>query len=314
MKTYAIAVDLGATNVRVALISIDGRIIEKIKDQTPKKGKNACVISDKIVEMISAIIVANPKAHVNGIGISSMGPLDYHRGGPLHSPNIPFTFVPLVQPLQKRFSLPVFLLNDANAAVYGERRFGAGKKKKNLVYITISTGIGAGAIVDGNLLLGKSGNAAEIGHMVIDTTYQLRCTCKKGIGHWEGYASGRNLPLFFEAWAKKQQKHMSTMPHHAKDIFDRARNADAHVLDFLDELHRINARAISNIMVSYDPELITIGGSVMLENSPLLLAGMQNYIDHYLTIPEIRVTPLGEDIGLLGAAAAVFENIKKRDV
>ena len=74
------------------------------------------------------------------------------------------------------------------------------------------------------------------------------------------------------------------------------------------------ARAISNIMVSYDPELITIGGSVMLENSPLLLAGMRNYIDHYLEIPEICVTPLGEDIGLLGAAAAVFENIKKRDV
>ena len=130
MRPYAIAVDLGATNVRVALVSSDGRIIQKIKNATPKAGRSGRVISDKIAEMISTVIAANPKAHPSGIGISSMGPLDYRRGGPLHSPNIPFAFVPLVQPLQKKFSLPVCLLNDANAAVCGEQRFGAGKKKK----------------------------------------------------------------------------------------------------------------------------------------------------------------------------------------
>ena len=308
MKTYALAVDLGATNVRVALIASDGRIIHKIKNLTPKQGKNARVISDTIIGMISVIMSAHPDTHPAGIGIASIGPLDYRRGGPLHSSNIPFAFVSLTRPLQKKFSLPVLLLNDANAGVRGERHFGAGKNKKNLVYITISTGIGGGVIVDGNALFGANGNAAEIGHMIIDSTYTTACGCKKGIGHWEAYASGQNIPQFFRAWAKHQGKHIDIKSLEAKDIFDQVRADDTLARNFLDTLNRINARAISNIIVSYDPELITIGGSVMLHNAPLLLAGIRKYIDHLLPIPEIRVTALGEDIGLLGAGAAVFES------
>lgn len=310
MKPYALAVDLGATNVRTALISSDGRIIHKIKNLTPKQGKSGRVISDAIAKMIGLLLAAHPdikRTDIAGIGISSMGPLDYRRGGPIHSPNIPFDFVPLVTPLRNIFSLPVYLYNDANAAVMGEQYFGAGKKKKNLVYVTISTGIGAGVIIDNNLLLGKSGNAAEIGHTAVDSSYQLPCTCKKGMGHWEGYASGRNIPRFFHVWAKTKNKTIDAMPREAKDIFDRANAGNTRTLNFLDELHRINARAISNIIVAYDPELITIGGSVMLENAPLLLGGIRTYVDTYLPLPEIRVTKLGQDIGLLGAAAVVFK-------
>jgi len=310
MNTYAIAVDLGATNVRVALIESNGRIIHKIKNLTPKKGKNARIISDTIIEMIGMIMSARPDIRPIGIGIASVGPLDYRHGGPVHSSNIPFAFVPLVRPLQKKFSLPVLLLNDANAGVRGEQHFGAGKNKKNLVYITISTGIGGGVIMDGNVLLGKSGNAAEIGHMIIDSTYKIACMCKKGIGHWEGYASGQNIPQFFRTWAKYHGKPISTKSYDAKGIFDQARAGDTLARHFLDELNRINARAISNIIVSYDPELITIGGSVMLQNADLLLTGIQKYIDHLLPVPEIRITLLGEDIGLLGAAAAVFEHVR----
>lgn len=307
---YALAIDLGASNVRVALISRDGKVIEKIKNKTPKHGKSGVVISQKIIEMIRQILVEHPDARPIGIGISSMGPLDYKRGGPLASPNIPFEFVPLAEPLRKKFAMPVSLLNDANAAVLGEQRFGAKENKqqnkKNMVYITISTGIGGGAIVDGKLLLGKSGNAAEVGHMIVDTTYNIRCSCKKGTGHWEGHASGRNMPKFFRVWAKVHGKKIGVVPTTAKDIFDRVHAGDAVAQEFLDVLHRVNARAISNIIVAYDPELIMIGGSVMLMNGPTLLAGIKKYIDRYLKTPEIRVTRLGDDIALLGAAAAVF--------
>ena len=142
--------------------------------------------------------------------------------------------------------------------------------------------------------------------MTIDTTYQLLCSCKKGFGHWEGHASGRNMPRFFTAWAKTKHLNIATMPHEAKDIFDLAAKRDPYAREFLKELHHINARAISNVIVAYDPELITIGGSVMLQNGSILLAGIRKYIDQYLPVPEIRVTPLGEDVTLLGAAAAVF--------
>lgn len=306
MNQYALAVDLGATNVRVGLVSSAGKIVAKIKDKTPKHGKNGRVIAEKIIEMIGGVLAAHRDARPVGMGISSLGPLDYKRGGPLHSPNIPFAFVPLVEPLRRKFSLPVFLLNDANAAALGERRFGAGKGKKNLVYITISTGIGGGAIVDGKLLIGATGNAAEVGHMIADTTYHIRCSCKKGIGHWEGLASGRNIPRFFKVWAGARGKEITVMPAAAKDVFDRVRSGNAMAREFLEELHRVNARAISNIIVAYDPELITIGGSVMLMNAPLLLSGIKKYVDHYLKTPDIRATRLGDDIALLGAAAAVF--------
>ncbi|MBI4225140.1 MAG: ROK family protein [Candidatus Sungbacteria bacterium] len=306
MNHYALAVDLGATNVRVGLVSPAGKIVAKIKDKTPKNGKNGAVVSHRIIGMIREIMTGYPDTRIMGIGISSIGPLDYKAGGPLHSPNIPFQFVPLEEPLRKKFSLPVFLLNDANAAVLAEQRFGAGKNKKNLVYITISTGIGGGAIVDGKLLLGKSGNAAEVGHMIADTAYSIRCSCKKGLGHWEGYASGRNIPKFFKVWAKAHGKKIAVMLPAAKDVFDSARSSNAVAREFLDVLHRVNARAISNIIVAYDPEIITIGGSVMLMNGPVLLAGIKKYVDRYLKLPEIRVTRLGDDIALLGAAAAVF--------
>lgn len=306
---YALVIDLGATNVRVGLVSSAGKIVAKMKDKTPKHGKNSRVISEKIIGMIQAIMAGHPDARPAGIGISSMGPIDYKRGGPLHSPNIPFAFVPLVKPLRKKFSIPVILLNDANAAVLGEQRFGAGKGKKNLVYITISTGIGGGAIVGGKLLIGKSGNAAEVGHMIVDTTYNLRCSCTKGIGHWEGCASGRNIPKFFQTWAKAHRIKIGAAPKQAKAVFDLAAAGNPAARGFLDALHRVNGRAISDVIVAYDPELITIGGSVMLMHGPLLLSGIKKYVDRYLKLPQIRVTRLGEDVALLGAAAGTFGSI-----
>lgn len=114
------------------------------------------------------------------------------------------------------------------------------------------------------------------------------------------------MSKFFRVWAKAHRKKIVTMPRTAKDVFESARSGNAMARQFLDVLHRVNARAISNIIVAYDPELITIGGSVMLMNGPLLLAGIKKYVDRYLKTPEIRVTRLGDDVALLGAAAAVF--------
>ena len=303
MRTV-IAVDLGATNVRVALVSSSGRIVRKTTQPTIKQGRNGSVVTQQIIRMIRGI---NHMHHskVEGIGIASIGPLDYRRGGPLRSPNVPFVFIPLVGPLRRAFQMPVSLLNDCNAAVLAEQRFGAGRNKRNIVYVTISTGIGAGVIAEGKLLLGKSGNAAEVGHFTIDTEYNLPCSCGRGTGHWEGYASGRSIPLFFRHWtgmhSKKSEKQFQT----AKDIFAAGSVRDPSVLEFFNELSKVNARAISDIIAAYDPELITLGGSVVLENKHIVLKGIKKYVDDFLGVPAIRITPLGEDIALLGAAVAV---------
>lgn len=309
MRT-AIAVDLGATNARVALISSSGQIIAKISEPTVKEGRDGRVISKQIMRMIRTMRDAHP-SKIMGIGIASIGPLDYTRGGPLQSPNVPFTFIPLVGPLQRAFRVPVSLFNDCNAAVLGEQRFGAGKNKKNLVYITISTGIGAGVIADGKLLLGKSGNAAEVGHFnLMGERSALSCSCGKGRGHWEAYASGSNIPHFFRFWVKQHgtahgRKIRGDM-RTAQDIFRSARQGDPTAKKFLDALAKINARALSTIITAYDPELITIGGSVALRNPSAIINGMKKYIDHYLPPPLIAMTKLGENITLLGAVAGFF--------
>lgn len=302
----AIAVDLGASNVRVALVSTNGKLVDKKTESTDKHGKAGATITNQIAGLIAQITKSASLKSFAGIGIASIGPLDYKKGGPIHSPNIPYSFVPLVKPLEKKFSLHVSLLNDTNAAVLGERLFGVGKNIDNLVYVTISTGIGGGAIVNGNLLLGKGGNAAEVGHLSVDTKYDMLCSCKKGTDHWEGLASGTNIPKFFATWAKSKNARVESFKT-TKEIFQEARNKNEVILQFLDALAKVNARAISDIIVAYDPQLITLGGSVVLNNKDIIISGIKKYVDHFLPLPRIQVTPLGDDIVLLGAGTAVFQ-------
>lgn len=308
-KKLAIAVDLGATNVRVALVSEDEKILTKLKDRTKKTGKSSVIVVRQIMEMIGVLLKEQNIKNISGIGISSIGPLDLKKGRIMKSPNFPFEFTSLLLPLKNKFSLPVLLLNDGRAAVLGERYFGVGKNSENLVYITISSGIGGGAIVNGNLLLGKDGNAGEIGHMNIDTKYDFPCSCGRGFGHWEACASGENLPKFFSFWLNKNNLKAGFEFANAKDIFDAARLGNKIAQKFIfDEIGKINAKAISNIIAVYNPELITIGGSVALNNKDLILPPIMKYLDHYLKTPKIKITSLGDNAGLLGAASSVFVN------
>ena len=159
----------------------------------PRPAKVDAYVEELVSRVMEATKLVPPGAEISGIGVASIGPLDLKRGGIASPANLPYRFIPLVKPLEEASGSKVALMNDANAAVLGERRFGAGKEHPDLVFITLSTGIGGGAIVDGHLLIGKDGNAAEIGHMVVDSEERLTCGCGRR-GHWEAYCSGRNLP------------------------------------------------------------------------------------------------------------------------
>lgn len=306
MQEIAIAIDFGATNLRTALITKSGKIILKLKRKTPHKGKSGKIITDEIISLVEEMLKGKSLIKISGIGVSSIGPLNYKNGQVINSPNIPFSKVPLVNPLKKKFNLPVFLFNDCTAAVWGEKHFGLGKKFKNIVYITISSGIGGGAIVDDHLLFGKGGNAVEIGHLKIDTKYNFPCGCKKGKGHWEGYCSGNNLPRFFNFWLKKNKINLDKKIKTSKEIFDLARKKNKIALNFLEEIGRFNAAGIGNVIVAYDPEIIILGGSVVLNNQEFILPYFKKYLEKYLPLPKITITHLGEDVTLFGAASLVF--------
>lgn len=307
MKRFAIAIDLGATNLRVALISREGKILGKKSVPTPQS-QSSQVIINEIVSLIQTTI-KNSRTTINqikGIGISAAAPVDISKGEIVNPPNIPCKKISPTETLKKKFHLPVTLYNDCTAAVWGEKHFGKGKKYKNIVYITISSGIGGGIISNDRLLLGRSGSAGEIGHFNIAAPYRFPCSCKKGINHWEGFCSGNNLPRFFKFW---QKNHKITPPyyvHNAKEIFALVKAKNKIALKFLKEVNKLNALGISNVIVAYDPEIIILGGAVVLNNKEIILAGIKKNVEKFLPIPKIVATSLKSDVSLFGAAALLF--------
>lgn len=301
-----IAVDIGATNVRVATGGIDG-LHEKVSELT-ETGKGAGGVSQQIIRLIEGVMEGTPET----IGIGSIGPIDMGKGEITNTPNYPFNHIPISQPLKEHFSVKASLVNDCAAAVLGEQRFGAGKGYSNLVYVTISTGLGGGAIVDNHLLKGKDGNAPEIGHITIDPYSDIKCGCGS-YGHWEAYASGSNIPKYAKklmklSWRRSLIADLTGGDLDlltSKTIYDAAKQGDEVALGVVAEIGRINAVGFANITNVFDPELITVGGSIALNNPRLVLDPIRENIDKHLINrkPEIMVTPLGEDAVLIGALA-----------
>ena len=305
-----IAVDIGATNIRVASGGSNG-LHEKVSELT-ETGKGAGGVSQQIIRLIEGIMEEKPET----IGIGSIGPIDMGKGEITNTPNYPFNYIPVSQPLEEHFGVKTRLVNDCAAAVLGEQRFGAGKGYSNLVYVTISTGLGGGAIVDDHLLKGKDGNAPEIGHITIDPYSKIKCGCGS-YGHWEAYASGINIPKYAKKLMKSSWKRSLIADLTggdidlltSKTIYDAAKQGDEIALGVVAEIGKINAVGFANITNVFDPELITVGGSITLNNPRLILDPILDNIDKHLINrkPEIMVTPLGEDAVLIGALALAMK-------
>lgn len=311
----ALGVDIGATWVRVAVSDTSGEILAKSKEAIRTSGE--LEVSSQVIKLVKELIAELnfQEGDIIGIGIASAGPMNRQKGELVTPSNIPLEVVPLAGPLKDEFNVEVELINDGVSAVLAESRYGAGQERENIVYITISTGIGGGVIMDGNLLLGKNGNAAEVGHFTIDEEEKLKCGCGRR-GHWEAYCSGSNIPNFVEMKLNslKFQRDNSSLLEikeeglggfQAKDLFDLARDGDEHALELVEELGRLNAIGFATVTEAYDPELITIGGGVALNNPDLILTPIKSKIERYTQneVPEIRITPLDENNVLYGAIA-----------
>ncbi len=319
VKELGIGVDVGGTNIRIALGDTDGRILARLSEETEKtKGPEG--VGNQIIEMIRSLRARETRAgRIRGIGIGSAGPLDLKRGGLMKPTNIPFDFVPLVEPLERTFDLPIYLLNDCGAAVLGERTFGAGKDHENLVYVTLSTGIGGGIYVNGHLLVGKDGNAHEVGHFTIDCEGRLMCGCGKR-GHWEAYCSGNGIPnyvrLLLEDKRPAEVRRSLLMKASeadlgkvtAKTLFDAAKAGDKLSQEIIEKIGVLNAIGFACVVDAYDPSLITVGGAIALNNASMVIEPLRRHVgDHARNrVPEIEITPLGIDAVLYGALALVF--------
>ncbi|MCM2465087.1 ROK family protein [Methanoculleus oceani] len=305
--TTVIAVDLGGTNLRAALVDSDATVLAHDAVPTPATGPSGEVITAAIVARIEALLASPQGREAAAIGVASAGPLDLGRGWVVDSPNIAFPVVEVVEPLRERFGLEVALINDARAGVLGERWAGAARGSDNVVYVTLSTGIGGGAVVNGRLLLGVNGNAGEIGHIPVDTRYNLVCGCGFA-GHWEAYASAKNVPRFFAAWREAADvRQVAFDAGSTRAIFEAARAEDPVALAFMGTLGEVNARGVSAVIVAYNPEVIVLDGPLALYYGDVVIRHMEPCIDRYLALPRLVVSDLAGQAPLLGAAAYALE-------
>lgn len=312
MRKYYIGVDIGGTNVRT-VFATDSEYLLKLVQPTRKTGPDT-TLSSQVIEMIeSGLSTLNiNKDEIYGIGTSSAGPF-VEEGTKIWTPNISgvgndWKGVPYVQPLKEHFgpNCVLGLANDCVSSVKAEQLFGAGRGYSNLVYVTISTGIGGGIIVNNHLLEGKSKNAGHIGHMIVKKDGPL-CGCGQH-GCIESIASGRSIVRRAKELGitKEKSGNLTT-----KDVFDLYRQGKNEATAIIDETIEYLGVMFSNIISIADPEIIIIGGSVFLYNQDILLPKIVNYVkDHsYRQISKgVKFVPteLKDFVGDLAGLSLIF--------
>lgn len=309
MSQY-IAVDIGGTQLRAA--SFHAEDINPLRiARTPTQGdttdKDPQPPFERLIGLIASIWPADEPVAV--ISMAAPGPVDPYTGVLMKATNIPgWVDMPLQHKLEMHFDVPVLLGNDANLAALGEWKFGAGQGARHIVYLTISTGIGSGVIVDGCMLVGAHGLAAEIGHITVVPDGEI-CNCGYR-GHLEAYASGTAIAR----WVKVEiangrpssladQRSIS-----AKSIARAAMEGDALCIAALERAGRYVGHTLADILHIFNPSALVIGGGVS-QSGPLLFEPMRKALQervfnpHYLDDLVLLPAAFGDDAGLIGAFA-----------
>ena len=297
------AVDIGGTKVAVGVVDNEGKVLSSHESPTGADCEYARGL-DMIVSMLKDV-ERNVGLQLSGVGIGSTGPVDPFTGdfGELD-------FLPrwrgqsLVKDLARVFNVTVALENDADAGALGEARWGAGKNKSRLIYVTVGTGIGGGIILDGKLYRGVDGAHPEIGHQVLDL---LGPPCSCGFrGCWEALAGGPAMAAWFESEARerKDSPHRSGLT--AKRICQLAAEGDELACSAVSREARYLGLGLGNLINLFTPDAIVLSGSIM-KSAGLFLPGIRETIRQGCRfVPfekaELLLASLGENANLIGAA------------
>ncbi|MCI6691746.1 MULTISPECIES: ROK family protein [unclassified Clostridium] len=311
-KKYVVGVDLGGTKIYTALVDLDGNIVKEVTVKTEAQ-KGDAVVLDKIIKTIDDVLIGTDIDEIKAIGVGSPGPLDVENGLIVYTPNLPFKNFNIVKPIKEKYKIDTYLDNDANVATLSEYMFGAGKGSKNMVYVTVSTGIGGGAILNGSLFRGSTSNALEIGHITV-MKGGPRCGCGN-TGCAEALASGtaimKRAKEAIESKVETSLKNYEEVT--AKEVFLEAEKGDKVSKDILNDALSYLGITISNIANSFDPDKIIIGGGVS-EAGRIVFDKIDYEMERRClkTIYnncKIEKAVLGSKAGVLGAAAlAILES------
>ena len=303
-ESLVFAVDLGGTHLRVALIDDGGRIFKQLKQETPKGDSALCIVNALVN---TAQQWDSDKLPVVATSIMVPGAVDSDKAVVLQAPNLPsLVNFDLKAELEQRLGWPVFLENDANAAAVGEMWMGAARCCRDVISVTLGTGVGGGVILDGKLWRGSHGSAGEIGHTTVDPFSGLKCKCGN-TGCLELFASAtaivrmtrENLAMFPESPLKSEELT-------AVKVYEAGRNGDELALAVFNRFGMYLGIGLANLINLIDPQIIVISGGAV-NGWDLFAPEMYRQVEERAfrtTAQQVKIAraECGDNAGLLGAA------------
>jgi glucokinase len=313
---YSLGVDIGGTKILGAVVDEEGTIVSKTRVPTDRAEG-----VDALPEAIDRFL-AEAEKPIEAIGLAVAGFVEYPSGRIFFAPNLSFSNPDIGEDISREYGLPVVVENDANAAAWAENRFGAGKGSRNMLMVTVGTGIGGGIIADGKLYRGSRGFGAEFGHMPV-TLDGPPCNCGSN-GCLESVASGTALGRMARERASeypdsevlrlaggKVENVTGAMVGKAADI------RDPFAVELLWDLGTLLGVGLAGLGKAFDPELIVVGGGVLEEGESILGAAREEVAARYkgqVDPPAVVSASLGNDAGVVGAAQLSLEAASSRGI
>jgi len=317
-KDKYIGIDLGGTKILTAVADDNGEIIARVKLATETElgqeriKKNIFKSIYKVLEKTDIKI-----EKIKSIGIGSPGPLNVEKGIIYESANLPIKNMEIVDLIEKETGINTYLQNDANTAALGEKVFGAGKEADDLLYITISTGVGGGIIINGKIYYGHTGNAGEIGHMTVDPTGP-KCGCGN-YGCLESFSSGTAIKNMAKKAIENDESTLSKklakdQKLSAKLVAKAAAKGDQKALDIFAKAGYYLGIGIANLVNIFNPEMIILGGGVLKAKEYFLDRAKEEFKKRALKAPadivKIKEAVLEDEIGVKGAIAVAMQKVE----
>jgi glucokinase len=310
---YAVGIDLGGSKLRGGLLSESGQLVARVESQTEAWKGTASVLAN-LKRIVAELLDSTDRSRVTGIGIAAAGQIHPQTHAVVYAPNLQWTNVPLRDEIESHFGMATYVENDVRAAAWGEYRFGVGRGVRSLIAVFVGTGVGSGAVMDGLLLRGFNNAAGEMGHtqVVVDG---LPCPCGQR-GCVEAYASGsgfiRRLQTALEdktptVLAQETGGDASRLT--AVLVARAAAAGDPFAVSLWDDALRFLGAALANYVTLLNPELLVLGGGVMI-TVPSLAESLTERIRRHATMMsrDLRVVRagLGDSAGIFGAADRVW--------
>lgn len=311
---YVFGVDIGGTTVKIGLFDVEGNVLDKWEIPTRTENDGEKILPD-VADSIREKMKQMDKDAIAGVGVGAPGPID--AAGVVHrAVNLGWKTFNVKETLEALINLPVRAGNDANVAALGEMWMGGGKGYKDLVVVTLGTGVGGGIIVDGRMISGSTGAAGEIGHIHVDDTETDVCNCGNK-GCLEQFASATGITRL--ANKKLASTDMDSVLRggevSAKTVFDAVKARDPLAMEVADQFGKYLGDALAAVAGVVNPEAFVIGGGVSKAGEILIDYIRPHYeksVFHGCREAKFALATLGNDAGIYGAAKLVLDAVADR--